>query len=422
MKKTSFIRACFFICLLILGISFISCNDEPTANDEPAIDYYGTLDPGTPISINPPQEPCKFPPTNFWTDEESKIINQLIKFETNLFVEACKLAGHENCVISPFLTELTLVAILNSTADENIISGIKKTMALENFTTEDINNYFSHAVKLLYEADPYYTEAVLNNLVTINSKFAQEICPNFSLFLKNRFLSNTKFSNDVNGLTFNTTYNLNAQVYDCGEIEKNTQETFYNYDNTTTTVEMMNGMHDINRESKDNAYVYVADTQKYKVLCGLLGWMWYGMTFLIPNEGTELEDLLDLTSWGNTYSMYGEVFNIQIPVIKIESEVSMVETLKAMGLNFLFDSNGIKLDRILKQNAQIVDIKHNFNINISDNKLEGILHLRIGDTCQWFDWMGTNYPKGDFIYNKPFIYHISAAGGLNILSGKIEKM
>lgn len=137
----------------------------------------------------------------------------------------------------------------------------------------------------------------------------------------------------------------------------------------------------------------------------------YGsMLFVLPNEGTSVNDIITDTATlaeilaGGKDQGYGKV-TFKIPKFSFGSSFELVQTLQKLGLNKSFESDA-DFSGIMDANAFISGVLQQTHISIDEKGVEASAFTQI-------DYAGAGMPQdnADIILDKPFIFIINSRYG-----------
>ena len=128
------------------------------------------------------------------------------------------------------------------------------------------------------------------------------------------------------------------------------------------------------------------------------------MVFILPDEGVSVYDLLDAQTLeailGDEGDVYGEVV-FSVPKFDQSSDMSLVETLKAMGVTSAFDAEEADFSGISDQESYISSVIQQCRVKIDEKGVEAAAYTQI-DMCG----AGIVQGRAELILNRPFIYAI----------------
>jgi serpin B len=146
------------------------------------------------------------------------------------------------------------------------------------------------------------------------------------------------------------------------------------------------------------------------------------MTFVLPNEGTSVYDLLENTTVAsNDLSLadtYLSEITYTVPKFKFSAELDLVDSLKALGMTSAFSQNADFSAALNDMDALVSSVKQKLTICIDEEGTEAAAYTSINleDTSE----EPQDYEKVDFVLNKPFIFTISNNYGEVLFVGVVN--
>lgn len=158
----------------------------------------------------------------------------------------------------------------------------------------------------------------------------------------------------TNAIAFDATW---QHPYESGQISKGT---FTAQDGTEQTVDFMQSDEDLYLESA-NAIGFVKPYSNPS----------YAFAALLPNEGTDVDDLIESLDGASLRTMLEEAqyatVDAKLPKFEIESQTNMAETLAAMGMTDAFDRETADFTGMsAEENLFISRILHKAYINVDE--------------------------------------------------------
>lgn len=302
-----------------------------------------------------------------------------------------------NIFISPASISIALAMTMNG-ADNETRRAMLETLGLEGIDEETINLQFQRLRTILENPDPKIELSIANSI------WARKGLPFEEDFLnKNKTYFDAKITeldfdsadaadiinkwvrdktNDkidkmveppidpatimflMNAIYFNGTWETEFD----SELTKD--RTFYHADGTSIEVPMM--------ERKDGfLYLEDADFQSVYLPYGS-GDGRIGMYIFLPEEYSSLDEFaasIDSVKWAGWMKAYRELEGtVVLPKFKFEYEISLNDTLKAMGMELAFDSSKADFGRMFPvsagQNVYISEVKHKSFVDAGEKGTE----------------------------------------------------
>ncbi len=134
------------------------------------------------------------------------------------------------------------------------------------------------------------------------------------------------------------------------------------------------------------------------------------MTFILPDEGTPLSDLLGspekLDKLLNDGMPIQADVSVKIPKFKFQDKLELDEVLKSLGMGIAF-SERADFTAMLKTNAAISRVLQESYIGVDENGVEAAAYTMVvmAEGCALYD---EELPKIDFHLERPFLYVIES--------------
>ena len=329
-------------------------------------------------------------------------------------------AKSKNFFVSPLSLNMALGMLLNGT-DGNSTKEVLKTLRAENFAIHDLNSFYETLIHGLPKVDPKVTNLLANSIwqeerFPVESAFVNTLKNSFAAEhfkedfgkpatvdkLNNWAEKNTNGKIDkildrinqeqvmflINALYFKGDW---SQKFD----KKRTFETdFYGLDKTSK-VDMM-----VQRDT----FAY-ASLEKFQFLELPYGNGFYNFGIVLPNEGEQLEEVINSLSTSTWEKLQKEKVvqkvDVQLPKIKMAYEIKLNKVLSNMGMPSLFTGSA-DLSKISPPAGKIAVgfVKQNSFLEIDEEGTEAAAVTTIGIELTSLP----NYPQ--IICNKPFVFFI----------------
>jgi serine protease inhibitor len=187
-------------------------------------------------------------------------------------------------------------------------------------------------------------------------------------------------------------------------------EPFYLSDGTTTECKMM---------EQENTVRFLA-TEDFSAIELPYGDGDFSMVILLPNQGVELDAVIDLFSdenW-NTWiaSFYEADLQLKIPKFELEYEIKLNDVLKALGMSIAFDGDLADFTGINRDGNLYIDfVKHKTYVRVDEEGTEAAAVTVVGIGV-------TGGPSPSFVVDRPFAFVIREShSGTLLFMGKIVK-
>jgi serine protease inhibitor len=146
----------------------------------------------------------------------------------------------------------------------------------------------------------------------------------------------------------------------------------------------------------------------------------FSMVILLPNQGVELDAVIDLFSdenW-NTWiaSFYEADLQLKIPKFELEYEIKLNDVLKALGMSIAFDGDLADFTGINRDGNLYIDfVKHKTYVRVDEEGTEAAAVTVVGIGV-------TGGPSPSFVVDRPFAFVIREShSGTLLFMGKIVK-
>ncbi len=351
-------------------------------------------------------------------------------FAFQLFKMTCDEADKKNetnAVVSPLSVNLALGMLLNG-ANGETKDQILEALAAKGFTTDHINAYSKELSEALETVDPITTVSIANSIwyassgFTIKEPFIQTNKTYYDAEIKSVDFSlketldaiNGWCSEKTNGKIPKVVNELNSSIrtilinalyfngywgehYDF-DTDFTQKEDFHTAGGSTVKADMM---------YQTNTYLYTHDAYAgyLKIPFGNKA---YNMTFILPNEDTSMQkviDNMDKTEWTTSDNMTPTLVRLSLPKFKKECSYQMEKyILPSMGMRLPFTANA-DFSGMSDTPTFVSSVIHKTFIEINEYGAEAAAVTAIS--------MATASPGDDqpaqpieFKINRPFIFSI----------------
>lgn len=376
------------------------------------------------------------------TPKTRSILGQYNSFAID-FLKAVSQHHNKNLFFSPFSISAALGLLYNGAAGatkEEII----QVLGMDNYTQEEINEYYRELTKALLEVDPH-SSLSLANAIWSNS--------NRGAILKNTFvtLNQNYYDAEVSALDFAHSPALQTINNWCYEKTKGTiptildnidpstliilanaiyfksfwttdfeksktaHEPFYNLDGTKSIVPMMH---------QKQMFLDYAQMDRCSMVTLPYANTAFTMNLILPNKGVNMDELigeLDGSSW---QSMMAHRKNIKVtlsmPRFKVENRFDNIkEVLASMGLSLPFSSNA-DFSALSDVPAFFSQVIHKSYISVDEDGTESAAITLIPEYL--LDPV-PNPLEVTLLLDRPFIFAITEKStGVILFMGKITKL
>lgn len=394
-------------------------------------DYYGSYpdDPDYERPDMPSDSPSEPESPNY---DATKLRNGLSDFSFNLFRNTYKYG--ENNVISPASLFYALAMVSNG-AQGNTKAELDNVLCSgDSIGLNDFLSTYRYKFGYLENSKTSIDSAIwYSDNVTVNKEFLQTNYDYYGADAYKTIMNNNEALNSINGWIEKHTNGLIKEMIKdidpaTSMIIANTvyfeaswknplkllpqKQEFTNANETKTDIEMMRGTTD---KYFENEY------------CTGFAHRYYGgfsFVALLPNEGMTTLDVINSL---DSKSFYGNEFKFEyvdtkftMPKFECTTELSLVDTLKAMGIKDAFTDKADFTAMIKDEGIMIDEVNHNVTISVNEN---GTLAAAATDV----EMAPEGIPGTDesdcktVVLNRPFVYIIyDISSKLPIFIGTVE--
>jgi len=330
-------------------------------------------------------------PPNNQRNVEARLVAANTKFAFNLFHTLSKQQPNQNIFISPTCVALALSMAYNGVSGETK-QEMTKVLELTGMTTQEINAANQGLQNSLQKIDPTVQVLIANSLwaqqgfslkpefLQTNQEYYQAnvteldfINPQAPSIINNWVSQKTqgKIDRIVEEISPDEVLFLINAIYFKGNWEtpfdrsQTTNKTFYLTDSSSKQHPMMSqsGFH----------RCYETDTfQAVSLSYGKKGAL--RMYIFLPNSNTNLATFLQqLTAenWNKWMQQFRKIIGtIEIPRFKIEYEIELQNTLKALGMAGIFDISKADFSPMTDDNVAVDSVKHKTFVEVNEEGTE----------------------------------------------------
>ena len=370
---------------------------------------------------------------------ETQMAEENIKFAFSFFNKVDELeSDKDNWMVSPFSASVALSMIANGTG-ENTFEEIKKALGFDDFSLEEMNEYYRKLnselkyldnTAQLYMANSIWTD----NGIDVYNSFAETNKNVFGAQISTLDLSSSNALKNINDWCAQQTNNtipvildnipedvkacfLNA-IYFKG-IWKNkfntsdtSDQTFYNADGQSNLVKMMKQTESFNYTTNES----------FSIAEFPYGNEAFSMVVLLPNENKTLEESLRIFTadyWMKDMEMSMRKLNVLFPLFEMNYETDLINVMKEMGVSDAFNIDNADFSLMTSSSVYLNLLKQATYIKVDEKGTEAA-SVTLG--------AGMNTDAGptttiDFFINRPFAFLIKEKSTGNILyMGKVTRL
>lgn len=200
--------------------------------------------------------------------------------------------------------------------------------------------------------------------------------------------------------------------------EKTEAAVFHNADGSETTCDFLNATYGVHGFSRYENGALGCTISSLQLKHG-------AMTFILPDAGCTPEDILAdeaalaAIASGNCESGVGEVV-WKIPKFDYAADTDLAPALRAMGVTAAFDPELADFTALLSAEVElplwVSGVRQQARISVNEDGVEAAGYTQI-------NFAGSPMPDGraDMILDRPFLYYISAEGGM-LFAGIVNRM
>ena len=401
-----------FFLLILIGVLFLGCSKTPVADkgsstDEPIPDLASV---------------------------EKRLIESDNKFGLKLFRELNKDEKDSNLFISPLSVAMALGMTYNG-ANGETQEAMQKTLELDGFTLEEVNQCYQHLMESLTRLDPEVEFQIANS---IWYRLKDWMPGEEFLFTCNKY-----YSALVRGLDFDdpsSVDTINAWVEDNtnGRIKeiwddpiKRTTMMFvidaiyfkgawtYQFDKNETKDDwfyLPDGSMKRCRMMEQRSFFDYFENEAFEALDLPYGDGDFSMTIFLPLFGVDIDSLIEelnqenLTDWISLFEK--DSVDVYIPKFKLEYESGLNYVLMRLGMGIAFDPGRADFSKMYEEGPVWIDtVKHKSFIEVNEEGTEAAAATVV---------VMIKGPPSGFRADRPFLFMIREnVSGTILFMGKI---
>lgn len=417
MKRLSIANVSWIFLLSITTIFISSCNSDDNAPDFSRKDLK------------------EFKPIAF-TGSEIEAITNTQNFAWNLLKAADKHDNGGNIMISPLTATLNLAMLANGAQGETL----DQIISALNIEETDITELNSYAQKLTSEictvdnsTDMRIANALyVNSMWSVNDSFKSVmmqdynadilIDDNYDPVLINKWVANATKNKitelvDTEGSLADTKFAiLNALYFDA------IWSSPFSKDKTTEGI-FHSSYHDCSASFMcERTQMLITQNDKFAICRLFFGNGAFSISFLLPHEGVELDDILPDIDYTKLAVMPSKdlMVNLRVPKFEINSDVDLIDPLKECGITHAFGDLYTDFSRLSDQ-CENIDVFRQMNkFGIDETGVKAVSVTISEDLCLLPDPI---MDGGDFFIDRPFLFWIMENSSRTYLfMGKVEEI
>lgn len=375
-------------------------------------------------------------PPRMLSSAEKMVISAESNFGLKLFKNLNSAEPDKNLFISPLSLSLAFGMALNG-ADGDTYEAIKTTLEFAGLSEAEINESYRDLIDLLTNLDELVMFNIANSIwysetFLVEQSFLDTNTEYFDAEVQGLDFSDPDSKNTINAWVDEKTnglinkilendipaeivmYLINA-IYFKGswtsEFDKDltNDESFYNYDNTVSSVPLMH-------QNEDLLYL---ETEQFQAVDLMYGDSLFSMTILLPKDGNDINALVSsLDENFLSGQFYSDDVNLYLPKFELEWKKKLNDVLRAMGMDIAF-SEGIADFTRINQNGDLYidEVLHKTFIKVDEEGTEAAAVTSIGISL-------TSLPQTiDFRVDRPFVFLIREKhSGTILFIGKVLEL
>lgn len=380
-----------------------------------------------------PQEPED--PIRNLTSAEKELVGSSNTFGFKLFKEIVRQEADGNIFISPLSVTMALGMTLNGANGETRDS-MAEALELSGMSMEEINDSYRSLIDLLSSLDEKVKFQIANSIWSrlgfpVEEKFIDVNETHFDAEVRELDFGDPQSVDIINDWVNNNTEGkikeilkdipaeivmllINA-IYFKGDWtakfdpDDTEDAPFYLSDGTTTECKMM---------EQENTVRFLA-TEDFSAIELPYGDGDFSMVILLPNQGVELDAVIDRFSNEN-WNMWVASFHeadllLKIPKFELEYEIELNDVLKALGMGIAFNQYLADFTGINKDGNLYIDfVKHKTYVRVDEEGTEAAAVTAVGIGVT------SGGPPKSFVVDRPFAFVIrDSHSGTLLFMGKI---
>ncbi|MDR0573216.1 MAG: serpin family protein [Tannerella sp.] len=271
-------------------------------------------------------------------------------FAMRLFDAICEDSEEENVLISPLSLQIAL-GMLSNGANETGLNEITSVLGFENYSQDEVNNYFGKLISSLAEGDPSVNlnqanSAWIQNDYVIQEAFIQAFVEHYSAQVNRVDFSQAaevkKMINDwCSEQTAGKINNLDLSINDFTRLVlanafylKGSWTIPFNSVEKGTFTTSEGEKQDVDLMKLENTFNYNSGTH-YQAVELPYGNESFSMVAVLPAEGKSVEEAAVAIDWEHI-RFGGRQVEVAMPKFKLGNHVELAEILKKMGIKEVF--------------------------------------------------------------------------------------
>jgi len=330
-------------------------------------------------------------PAGILSPLEKKVVKAGDEFGFKLFKELNRAQSDSNIFISPLSVSMALGMTYNGAAGETE-QAMRSTLGFSDLSKEEINNAYKSLVDFLTQLDPKVALQIANSIwyrlgfhveqafIDVNMKYFSALVTGLDFGSPEAVVTINSWINEQTSgkidrvisqidpetvmFLINAIYFKGAWTYEFDK-EKTVPDSFYTAKGTALPCQMMH---------QENEFLYY-ETDQFQAVDLPYGDGDFSMTIVLPKPNIELDVLIEeLTpeTWGQWLgSLQKSKGILEMPRFKLEYRKSLVDQLKAMGMEVAFSRQSANFTGINKNGGLFIsDVIHKSFVDVNEEGTE----------------------------------------------------
>lgn len=367
--------------LLAISLVIMSCTQQP-----------GTTT--TPKTPTPMAVPNNIPSG----DINQKLVAANTRFGFKLFSQIQKQQANKNIFISPSSVAMALTMAYNGSAGETQ-QAMTKALELQGLTLEEINKSNHLLKQTLTNADPQVKLAIANSLwanqqITLNPDFLQKNQQYYNAEISKLNFSDPASVGKINNWVKNQTNGKITEIVDQLQPDQilwlinaiyfkgNWSEPFAKEATKERPFTLLDGSKkQLPLMSQSGRYKYLENDQ-FQAISLPYGTGQMSFYVFLPKTGKTLDSFynsLNAQTWEQWMKQFrSQQGSISLPRFKLEYDITLNESLKALGMTPAFNRQQADFSGISNIKASIDEVKHKTFVEVNEEGTEAAAVTGIG--------------------------------------------
>lgn len=387
------------------------------------------------IETDSPQKNLKeFKPIAF-TESETEAISNTQNFAWDLLKAVDKHDSNGNIMISPLSATLNLAMLANGAQGETF-DQIISALNIEETDITELNSYAQKLTSEICSVDNS-TDMHIANALYVNAMYS--VTDNFQNVLTQDYNADILTADNynpvlINNWVANATKNKITEIETEGSLAR-TKFAILNalyfdaiWSSPFSKVKTTEGVfhspdHDCSASFMcERTQMLITQNDKFAICKLFFGNGAFSISFLLPHEGIELDDILPDINYTKLSVMPSEelMVNLRVPKFEINSDVNLINPLIECGITCAFNKQYADFSKLSDQcdNIDIFRQMNKFGIDETGVKAASVTISKDMDIAP-----GPVIDGGDFFIDKPFLFWIMENSSKTYLFvGKVEEI